>query len=130
MSTGPIGNNPDAVAQVGGTFVGLIKKGIKMATGEKKSRTSEMTDSAALHKTVLKHQAAEHSHELAKMRLAHEHFNNLNVRAGKAVEYESGGTKVKGTYVGKSLPPKPTKPTSTRSRSTSSPASTRARQGK
>jgi hypothetical protein len=130
MSTGPIGNNPDAVQQVGGTVVGLIKQGIKTFTKTKKSKTDEMTDSARLHKTVLAVQKAEHSHELAKMRLAHEHFNNLNVRAGKAVEYESGGTKVKGTYVGKSLPPKPTKPASTRSRSTSSPASTRARQGK
>jgi hypothetical protein len=126
MNDGPIANNPNAVAQVGGTWAGLAKKGINLLTG-KKSRKKEMTDSVRLHKTVLKHQAAEHSHELAKMKLAHKNFNNLNVRAGKAVEYESGGTKVKGTYVGKSLPPKPA---STRSRSTSSPASTRARQGK
>ena len=129
MNDGPIANNPNAVAQVGGTIAGLAKKGINLLTG-KKSRKKEMTDSVRLHKTVLKHQAAEHSHELAKMKLAHENFNNLNVRAGKAVEYESGGTKVKGTYVGKSLPSKPTKPASTRSRSTSSPASTRAKKGK
>jgi hypothetical protein len=139
MNDGPISTNPNAVGEVTGGLASFGKKLMGAVTGQKKSRTDEMSDSAALHKTVLAHQAAEHSHELKKMRLAHKNFSNLNVRSGKAVEYESGGTKVKATYGGtspaakKSTAKKPATPKAT-TKSTTKPVvsaeSVKARKGK
>jgi hypothetical protein len=124
-----------------GKIAGGVNKAVDFITGgkDKASRGEHFTDSASLHKMVLDHQAAEHSHELKKMRLAHKNFSNLNVRSGKAVEYESGGTKVKATYGGtspaakKSTAKKPATPKAT-TKSTTKPdvpaESVKARKGK
>lgn len=94
MSAGPIGNNPDAVAQVGGVFAGLAKKGIKMITGGKSSRTAEMTDSARLHKTVLAHQKAEHTHTASEAALDRAHEQSLHKTAMEhAAGYNSTSAK-------------------------------------
>jgi hypothetical protein len=80
MNDGPIANNPNAVAQVGGTVVGLAKKSINLLTG-KKRRQDEFTKSVEAHKSVL-----------TNYQEAHEKFHETAMKTAQAMGYNSSSS--------------------------------------
>lgn len=99
MSDGPINTNPNAVGEVGGAVAGAVKKAIGLFTGGKNSREAQFSDSASLHKMVLDHQAAEHSHASSEAEKSRQHQKDLithvvTTMSGKAGTIKSDGSKI------------------------------------
>lgn len=127
MSNGPINTNPNAVGEVGGAVAGLVKKAVNLVTGskDKGSREEHFTDSASLHKMVLDHQAAEHSHVSSEAEKARQHQKDMvshvvATMAGKAGTLKSDGSKIEYSSPSKSRAASPT----TKTRKPKSPVPT------
>jgi hypothetical protein len=76
-------------------------------SGEKKSRAQEFGDSSSLHKLVLDHQAAEHSHISSEAEKSRQHQKDLvthvvTTMAGKAGTLKSDGSKIEYSSPAKS----------------------------
>ena len=109
MSNGPISTNPNAVGEVMGKIAGGVNKAVDFITGgkDKASRGEHFTDSASLHKMVLDHQAAEHSHISSEAEKSRQHQKDLithvaTTMAGKAGTLKSDGSKIEYSSPAKS----------------------------
>jgi hypothetical protein len=106
MNDGPISTNPNAVGEVTSGLASFGKKLMGAVTGQKKSRTDEMSDSAALHKTVLEVQAAEHSHISSEAEKSRQHQKDLVTHVVTAMEGRGGTLKSDGSKIEYSSPAK------------------------
>jgi hypothetical protein len=127
MSNGPISTNPDAVGELTGKIAGGINKAVDFITGgkDKASRGEHFADSASLHKMVLDHQAAEHSHISSEAEKSRQHQKDLithvaTTMAGKAGTLKSDGSKIEYSSPSKSRAASP----ATKTRKPKSPVPT------
>jgi hypothetical protein len=107
MNDGLIKTDPGAVGKVMGAVADGVKRVFRMDEEGKKSRGSEFSDSASLHKMVLDHQAAEHSHISSEAEKSRQHQKDLvthvvTTMAGKAGTLKSDGSKIEYSSPAKS----------------------------
>lgn len=106
MNDSPISTNPNAVGEVTGGIAGFAKKAIGVFTGDKKSRSQEFGDSSALHKMVLDHQAAEHSHISSEAEKSRQHQKDMVTHVVTTMEGRGGTIKSDGSKIEYSSPAK------------------------
>jgi hypothetical protein len=126
MNNSPISTNPNAVGEVAGGIAGLAKKAIGLFSGDNKSRTQEFGDSSSLHKLVLDHQAAEHSHAASESDKQRKHeldFHDRTVQTAKSLGYNSSSSMSLQTSSGNKMTFGGNKPVETKSAASTKPKS-------